>query len=161
MPVVKLKARLVDVFNIRQESTTRTSWMANNAMPDSIIMNMICRSLVPPVGPKVLSTEVGLTSRNTLRILNTIKPVIRVFTAMDKVKLVIITGSKGTCPMAAPADDTMLFPKDPSLHLSIAQAKLSSMLPKLAFKSIFIEKSDPSHVARGDIKLRHWHWRIK
>ena len=74
------------------ESTMRTSWMADNAIPDSIIMNMICRSLVPPVEPKVRSTEVMLasTSKNTLRILNTIKPVTRVFTAMDKAKLVII-----------------------------------------------------------------------
>ena len=67
--------------------------MANNARPDSIIMNMVCRSLVvPPVEPKVRSTEVtvALTCKNTLRILNTIKPVIRAFTAMDKAELVIV-----------------------------------------------------------------------
>ena len=70
-------------------STMRTSWMANNAIPDSIIMNMTCRSLEPPVElnePNVCSTEVGLNSKNTLRILNTIKLVIRAFTAMDVAK---------------------------------------------------------------------------
>ena len=74
--------------------TTRTSWMANNAIPDSIIMNMICRSLGPPVElnePNVRSTEVALTSKNTLRILNTIKPVTRAFTTMDATKPVIIS----------------------------------------------------------------------
>ena len=68
---------------------TRTSWMANNAIPDSIIMNMICRSLGPPVElnePHVCSTKVALTFKNTLRILNTIKPVTRVFTTMDAAK---------------------------------------------------------------------------
>ena len=65
--------------------------MENNAIPDSIITNMICRSLVPPVEPKVRSTEVlVLTSKNTLRILNTIKPVTRAFTAMDAARLVVV-----------------------------------------------------------------------
>ena len=75
---------------LRMESTMQTSWVTNNAIADSIIMNMTCRSLVPPVEPKVRSTEVivALTSKNTLRILKTIKPVTRVFTAMDKVILV-------------------------------------------------------------------------
>ena len=67
--------------------------MANNAIPDSTIMNMMCRSLIPPAKlelnePNVRSIEVALTSKNTLRILNTIKPVIRVFTAMDAAKAV-------------------------------------------------------------------------
>ena len=78
-------------WTTRVESTARTSWMANNAIPDSIIMNtMICRSLVPLVEPKVCPTEVmvALTSKNTLMILNTIKLVTRVFTAMDKAKYV-------------------------------------------------------------------------
>ena len=69
-------------------STTRTSWMENNAIPDSIIMNMICRNLLPSVEPKVRSTEVCLTPE-ALRILNTIMPVTRVFTAMDAAKPVI------------------------------------------------------------------------
>jgi hypothetical protein len=68
--------------------------MANNAKPDSIIMNMTCRSLEPPFElnePNVCSTEVDLnSSKNTLRILNTIKPVIRAFTAMDVGKPVIV-----------------------------------------------------------------------
>ena len=79
------------VSDIRPIITMRTSWMANNVIPDSIIMNMICRSLVPPVElnePNVRSTEVGLTSKNTLRILNTIMPVTRVFTVIDAAKAV-------------------------------------------------------------------------
>ena len=59
--------------------TIRTSWMANNAIPDSIIINMICRySFLPP-------TKVGLTPV-AMRILNTIMPVTKVFTAMDAAK---------------------------------------------------------------------------
>ena len=69
----------------KMENTRRISWMANNAIPDSMIMNMTCRSLLPPVEPKVRSAGV-----NTLKILNTIKPVTRAFTAMDAVRLVII-----------------------------------------------------------------------
>ena len=68
--------------------TNRTSWITNNAIPDSIIMNMICRNLFklpPPVEPKVRSSEVGLIPV-ALRILNTIMPVIRIFTAMDAAK---------------------------------------------------------------------------
>ena len=78
----------------RLESTKRTNWMENNAIPDSIITNMICRSVLPPVEPKVRSTEVlaALTSKNTLRILNTINPVTRALTTMDKEKLVIANG---------------------------------------------------------------------
>ena len=75
----------------KMESTRRTSWLTNNAIPDSIIMNMICRSLVFSVEPKVRLTETALTSKNTLRILNTIKPVTRAFTAMDNGKLVRVT----------------------------------------------------------------------
>ena len=44
--------------------TMRTSWMTNNTIPDSIIMNMICRSLVPPIElnePNVRSAEEALT----------------------------------------------------------------------------------------------------
>ena len=62
-------------------------------VPDSIITNTICRSGVPPVEPKVRLTEVlaGLTSKYTLRILNTIKPVTKVFTVMDTTKAVRVT----------------------------------------------------------------------
>ena len=63
--------------------TTRASWTENNAMPDSIIMNITCWSLGPPVEinePNFRSPEVALT---TLRILNTIKHVTRAFTTMD------------------------------------------------------------------------------
>ena len=77
------------VCTTRLLNTTRTSWMANNTIPDSIIMNMTCGSLEPsvePNEPNVWSTKVGLNSLVTLRILNTIKPVIRAFTAMDVAK---------------------------------------------------------------------------
>ena len=68
-------------------NTTRTSWMANNAIPDSIIMNMIRRILIPPVESKVRSTEV--INSATLRILNTIMPVTRVLMAKDVTNPVI------------------------------------------------------------------------
>ena len=93
----KAMLRLGGVFpgwsSSRLVITRRTSWMANNAIPDSIIMNTIYRSLGPPVDlnePNVWSTEVALTSKNTfkLRILNTIKPVTRAFTTMDEAKAV-------------------------------------------------------------------------
>ena len=64
--------------------------MVNNAIPDSIITKMTCRSFLPPVKPKVRSTDVVLTPENTLKILNMIKPVTKVFTAMDTAKLVIV-----------------------------------------------------------------------
>ena len=70
-------------------STTRTSWMENNAIPDSIIMNMICLNLLPRDKPNVRSTEVLGIAPVTLKILNTIMPVTRVFTAMDAAKPVI------------------------------------------------------------------------
>ena len=75
----------VCIASSRHESKTRSSWIANNAMPDSIIMNMTCRTLLPPVEN---NPEVALTSKNTLKILNTIKPVTRAFTAMVAAKLV-------------------------------------------------------------------------
>ena len=74
--------------------------MTNNVIPDSIITNIICRSLAPPPDDELneprlgdSSAEVALTSKNTLRILNTIKPVTRAFTAMDTPKLATVTGS--------------------------------------------------------------------
>ena len=81
--------------------------MANNAIPDSIIMNMICRSLGPPVDlnePNVCWTEVALvTSKNTLRILNTIKPVIRAFTTVDAAKPVRASVSPQGAPKTPPS----------------------------------------------------------
>ena len=95
-PIVKFEAiskpmgtELLVVASGTLANTTRTSWMANNAIPDSIIINITCRSVVSSVElnvPNVRSTEVGLTPKNTLRILNTIKPVTKVFTAMDAAK---------------------------------------------------------------------------
>ena len=63
--------------------TIRNTWMTSNAMPDSISTNVIRRSVLPPVIPKIWSSEVVLTRRNTLRILNTINDVIAAFTAID------------------------------------------------------------------------------
>lgn len=65
-------------------STNRTSWIANIAIPDSISTNMIYRSVLPP---PICWSEVGLTSRNTLMILNTIKLVTRAFTIKDMPRL--------------------------------------------------------------------------
>ena len=52
-------------------------------MPDSISTNTIRQSVLPPVIPKIWSSEVVLTCRNTLRILNTINDVIAAFTVID------------------------------------------------------------------------------
>jgi hypothetical protein len=57
-----------------------------------------------------------------LRILNTIKAVIRAFTDMDKTKLVNINGSKGhgSLRLSMPEVAGRKFnPIDPSTHLSI------------------------------------------
>ena len=96
----------------RLENMTRISWMANNAMPGSIIMNRTCWSLVPPVEPKVCSIEVmlALTSKNTLRILNTIKPVTRAFTVMDMATPVVNIPS----PQTAVGNSNVVAPSGPS-----------------------------------------------
>ena len=90
IPVTKYMLLRLKVFCwiARMENTRRTSWMANNAIPDSIIMNVICRSLLFSKGR---STKIASTPKNTLRILNTIRPVTRAFTAMDKGKLIRVT----------------------------------------------------------------------
>ena len=104
-------------------STTRTSWMANNAIPDSIIMNTTFRSLEPsvePNEPNARSTEVGLNSKNTLRIFNTIKPVVRAFT---------------TIVVAKPAS-LNVFPQG-----AITRSRSCSA---------FVAPSAANHIARGD-----------
>src|ERR1700678_977539 len=74
-----------------KETVSRDTWMANKAMPDSISMNIMDRSFLSPVAPSVCSFElyVPLTPRNTLKILNTTKPVTRAFTIMDRTSAVI------------------------------------------------------------------------
>ena len=59
---------------------------------------MIYRKLVPLAEPKFRSTEVleALTSKNVLRILNTIKPVVRPVTVMVATKLVVGSGAQVT-----------------------------------------------------------------
>jgi hypothetical protein len=72
------------------------------------IMNRIRPSLEPPVElnePKVRSTGVGLNSKNTLRILNTIKPVIRAFTAMDVAKAVRVNVFPQGAPKILPCSN--------------------------------------------------------
>ena len=62
-------------------TTSRVNWIENNAIPDSISMMI---TDINVVFPSVRSSEVvALTSRNTLKILNTINPVTRAFTIMD------------------------------------------------------------------------------
>jgi hypothetical protein len=56
-------------------------------MPDSIMMKMTERSFLPPVTPKDEVVTL-LTSWNTLKILNTIRPVTEAFTVMDVVRQV-------------------------------------------------------------------------
>ena len=46
-------------------------------------MNIIARSVSPPVAPKSRSLEAALTSRNTMNSLNTINPVTSAFTVME------------------------------------------------------------------------------
>jgi hypothetical protein len=49
--------------------------------------------VVPPVDPNDRSTEVVLTPKNVLRILNTINPVTRACTVIDRAKLVKVIGN--------------------------------------------------------------------
>ena len=69
-------------------------------------MNMICRSVVPLVEPNARSTEVHLYSKSTMRILNTIMPVIKVFTAMDVAKPVRVVVSPQGASKIAPCSIT-------------------------------------------------------
>ena len=66
-------------------STSRANWIENNARPDSISMNMRGRSLL--WAPGIYS---DLVSRYTLKILNTIKLVPRIFTIKDMAREVAI-----------------------------------------------------------------------
>jgi hypothetical protein len=103
---------------------TRTSWMANNAYDtgfDYYEYDMLKFGI--PVEPK-RSTEVGSTSKNNLRILNTINP---------------LTGFKSR-PYTKPVSSSELIPMDPSVHFSTAQTLLLND----------IKASDPSQVTRGD-----------
>ena len=74
-------------------------------MPDSIIMNMIDRSVFPPVAPKVFSFEVGLTFWYTTKILSTIKPVARALTTKDRMRLVKNIVLPQLVGVAIPADE--------------------------------------------------------
>ena len=59
-------------------------------MADSIIKNMMdCNFLSGLPIPKFRSSEVGRVSQHTLKILNTLKPVTRVFTVRDMARLAI------------------------------------------------------------------------
>ena len=67
--------------------TSRTNWIENNAVPDSINTNIIARSVSPPVVPKIRSFEAALTSRNTSNSLNTINPITSAFTVMEMARI--------------------------------------------------------------------------
>ena len=116
----------------RLVNTTRASWMANNAIPDSIITDIMCWSMVFSVElPNVRSTEVDLTPLNTLRILNTIKPVTRAFVTMEATKPVrtnvIYQGAYNNWPcstVTAPCDASQVAKVDKSI--SVYQIKLNS-----------------------------------
>ena len=73
-------------------SMTRSNWIANKTMPDSIMTKIAERDFLPLMMPRDLSVEVELcwTSWNTLKILYTIKPVTRAFTAMEKATLIVV-----------------------------------------------------------------------
>ena len=74
---------------------------------------MIYWSLVPPLEPKVRPAEVILTSKNILKILKTIKPVIKAFTAMDAVRPVVnIVSPQAAYEMLACT--YVIEPSDPS-----------------------------------------------
>ena len=72
-------------------STSRTNWAENSNMPDSMSTNIVGRSELPPVAPKFRSSDVGLTSRNTLKILNTIKLITSAFRTMDMARPVTVS----------------------------------------------------------------------
>jgi hypothetical protein len=72
-------------------TTSRANWIENNAMPDSIIMNMMDRSCVPLATFNCTWFEVALTSQNTSNILNTIKLVTRAFTVIDITRAVMFS----------------------------------------------------------------------
>ena len=98
--------------------------MANNAMPDSIIMNMMCRNLRPPVElnePNVMVCS-NEASKNTVtvRILNTIKPVTRALTTMDAAKPVV----DSTSPQTA-VKDSESFINAPSAASQVARGNKS------------------------------------
>jgi hypothetical protein len=91
IPTMRPKASKAEVVPSEVLTTTRANWIENNTMADSIMTNMIDQSLLPPLMPKDFSSEVVvyLTSRNTLKILNTIKHITRAFTVIDMTRLVI------------------------------------------------------------------------
>ena len=62
-------------------------WMIENiAIRDSIIMKMMDRSLPPPPQSQSRFPEVGRTSKYTLTILSTIKPVTTTFTVKEMLR---------------------------------------------------------------------------
>ena len=101
-------------------------------------MNIICRSLVLVVElneANVRSTEVAsvlsrLVSKNTLRILNTIKPVTMAFTAMDATKPVRIRvfpqgGDTGpSCSVFTPLSDASQVTRGDILKSAAYQMKI-------------------------------------
>jgi len=76
---------------LRMLSTTRINWIANIAIPDSIMMKIMDRTLASVLPMlRVRSPKVGTSSRDNLRILSTIKPVTTAFTVKEMARLVIV-----------------------------------------------------------------------
>ena len=73
-------------------TTSRTNWIENNNIPDSINTNIRGRSGLPPVTFEIRSSSVGLTARNTLKILYTIRLVATAFTIIDMARPVVVSG---------------------------------------------------------------------
>jgi hypothetical protein len=110
--------------------------MASNTIPDSIVKKITCRKLVPPEVPKVRSTEVvaALISKNTLRILNTIKPVTKALTAMDRIKLVRVTGTPQELSTARPC--TYVVAPGPSPASQVARGNRLKSAYQMRIESI-------------------------
>ena len=70
-------------------TTSRIERIETSAIPNSINTNIINQSVLPPVVPKICSSDVGLSLWNTLEILNAIKPITSAFKTMDMERLVI------------------------------------------------------------------------
>lgn len=80
-----MKRKLVPCVIVMQK---RNNWMANKTIPDSIMTNMIGRSLLPPDILKFSSSNEGLTSRYALTILRVISPVTIAFTVNERAMLI-------------------------------------------------------------------------
>ena len=79
---------------------------------------MTRRIVRPPATPKDFSSKVvlALTSRNTLKILNTIKPVTRAFTLIDITRLAVVILVPQVAELMLPA--VIKFPEAATNHVT-------------------------------------------